>query len=130
MTYRARYLANMSAEAALDLLLTDETNPRSIAFQIAALDAHVAQLPREHASPRRAPAERAVLSALTSTRLSDVEVLCRAHQDGRRTALLNLLNRLGHDLRSFSDAVGQAYFSHLAAARPVDAVAATGGSPL
>ena len=36
MTYRSRYLARLQPEAVLDLLVTDETNPRSIVFQLGA----------------------------------------------------------------------------------------------
>ena len=34
MTYRNRYATNLQVGPLLDLLLTDETNPRSIAFQL------------------------------------------------------------------------------------------------
>ena len=37
MTYRTRYLTTLQAGPLLDLLLTDETNPRSIAFQLSVL---------------------------------------------------------------------------------------------
>ena len=37
MTYRRRYLATLQVAPVVDLLLTDETNPRSVVFQIAAL---------------------------------------------------------------------------------------------
>ena len=33
MTYRSRYLANLQLAAVLDLLLTDEINPRSLAYR-------------------------------------------------------------------------------------------------
>ena len=34
MTYRSRYLANLQIPAVLDLLLTDDTNPRALAYQL------------------------------------------------------------------------------------------------
>ncbi|MEM9659688.1 MAG: circularly permuted type 2 ATP-grasp protein, partial [Planctomycetota bacterium] len=37
MTYRSRYLADLREEPLVDLLLVDETNPRSIGFQLAAI---------------------------------------------------------------------------------------------
>ena len=45
MTYRARYQAAPQLAAVLDLLLCDETNPRSAVYQIATLDEHIAHLP-------------------------------------------------------------------------------------
>ena len=35
MTYRRRYLSSLRAEAVLDLVVEDETNPRSLATQLA-----------------------------------------------------------------------------------------------
>ena len=54
ITYRRRYGGELQAVPALDLLLTDETNPRSLAFQLVALDEHVAHLPGERARVARA----------------------------------------------------------------------------
>lgn len=51
MTYRSRYLANLQLSAALDLLLTDETNPRSLAYQLVQLAEHVERLPRQRTQP-------------------------------------------------------------------------------
>src|SRR5262249_49564935 len=50
MTYRRRYLAQPQWPAVLDLLLADESNPRSLAFQVAALADHSANLPRDDAA--------------------------------------------------------------------------------
>ncbi len=58
MTYRSRYLADLQVAATLDLLLTDETNPRSVAYQLVAVAEHVESLPRDRAAStgRRAAA--------------------------------------------------------------------------
>ena len=53
MTYRSRYLARVQLGPVLDLLLTDETNPRSVAFQIVECVAHVEQAAARFASQRR-----------------------------------------------------------------------------
>ena len=47
MTYRNRYATNLQLGPVLDLLVTDETNPRSIGYQLAALSAHVERAPRQ-----------------------------------------------------------------------------------
>ncbi len=44
MTYRSRYSSRFKLGAVLDLLICDETNPRSIAYQLAECVAHVEQL--------------------------------------------------------------------------------------
>src|SRR5690606_33043080 len=46
LTYRARYLSSLQVGPVVDLVLTDETNPRSLVFQVNALRDHVEQLPR------------------------------------------------------------------------------------
>src|SRR5258706_444489 len=43
MTYRRRYFAQPQWPTVLDLLLTDETNPRSLVFQINSLAEHAAR---------------------------------------------------------------------------------------
>jgi uncharacterized alpha-E superfamily protein len=46
MTYRARYRTVFQLAPVLDLLLVDESNPKSLAFQLGHLAEHVAHLPR------------------------------------------------------------------------------------
>ncbi len=55
MTYRRRYLSMIQAAPVLDLLLSDETNPRALAFQLAALADGIDHLPRDPALPGAAP---------------------------------------------------------------------------
>ena len=46
ITYRSRYLVGLASHPVIDMVLFDEYNPRSVAFQIARLDAEVAALPK------------------------------------------------------------------------------------
>jgi uncharacterized circularly permuted ATP-grasp superfamily protein/uncharacterized alpha-E superfamily protein len=116
MTYRRRYHGGAQAAAVLDLLLADETNPRSLAFQMTALADDVERLPRAADLPGRSPEQRLMLSALSALRLADVAQLAQADQ-GRRTALEDLLRRLGAALPAVSDALTQTYLSHLQTSR-------------
>jgi uncharacterized alpha-E superfamily protein len=45
ITYRSRYLDSISLTPVRDLVILDPYNPRSAAFQVAALKAHIADLP-------------------------------------------------------------------------------------
>jgi uncharacterized alpha-E superfamily protein len=45
ITYRARYLEGIALVPVRDLVILDPYNPRSVAFQIHALKAHLASLP-------------------------------------------------------------------------------------
>ena len=46
MTYRSRYLGVFQIVPFVDLLLLDQANPRSAAFQLAAIESHLRELPR------------------------------------------------------------------------------------
>ncbi len=117
MTYRRRYRSALQTAPVLDLLLADETNPRSLAYQLAALFGHVGDLPREHAGPRRASEEGLVMLALTDLRLADLEILASANNEGVRTNLDDLLTKLADQLPLFSDKITENYLTHVQAVR-------------
>src|SRR4029079_7848751 len=100
MTYRNRYLTTLQLAPLLDLLLTDETNPRSVAFQAAALSAHVDALPRGVTQLLLGGEQRISLGLLTDLRLCDVYSLALGDTDGLRSSLHDFLNRCAAHLRS------------------------------
>jgi uncharacterized alpha-E superfamily protein len=114
MTYRRRYLSSLRAEAVLDLVVEDETNPRSLATQLAALVDDVDHLPRSAAG--RSPEQRFALAALGSVRLAEPERLA-AVEEGTRPALRDLLAHVSGWLPILSDAITQQYLSHLQTSR-------------
>src|SRR5262245_13073414 len=103
MTYRRRYLGSLHTAPVLDLLLADESNPRSVAFQLRALAEHVENLPRDSSLPRRSPEERIVMAALTTIRLADADLLATVDSAHMRPNLRELLARLDADLPVLSD---------------------------
>jgi len=119
ITYRRRYRGELQAVPVLDLLLTDETNPRGLVFQLVAIDDHVARLPERRGGAERSPEQRFALAALSRVRLADVRELCRV-EDGKRLRLEELLARCTEDLRGFSDALTRSYLSHAGEARRVE----------
>jgi len=112
MTYRNRYLGVIEPAPLVDLLVTDETNPRSVAFQFAALADHVEAMPRADASPVLSGERRAVLEALGAIRLADVEALAAAGSSGDRPALHRLLELLGAAADDFSESLSHRYLVH------------------
>jgi uncharacterized alpha-E superfamily protein len=58
MTYRARYRTAFQLAPVLDLLIVDESNPKSLAFQSASWSAHVEHLPRQERPALCQPEER------------------------------------------------------------------------
>ncbi len=118
MTYRRRYQGSVQTAAVLDLLLADESNPRSLVFQFAALADDVEFLPRDTSSQtRRSPEQRLMLSSLTELRLADAERLAQPDESGERPLLKELFDRLSANLPALSDALTQAYLSHLQTSR-------------
>jgi uncharacterized alpha-E superfamily protein len=101
ITYRSRYLVGPALAPVRDLAVLDPYNPRSVAFQVAALNDHIAALPslKEHGlieRPQRlAVALQATLTTAEAATL-DVTTLFALEQ-----SLLNL-----------ADAIGLHYFPH------------------
>jgi uncharacterized circularly permuted ATP-grasp superfamily protein/uncharacterized alpha-E superfamily protein len=122
MTYRNRYPGVLEAAPLIDLLVIDETNPRSIGFQFAALADHVAALPDDDSSPVLSGERRAVMAAVGQLRLADVERLAAVDDRGARGELAALLGRLDALIREFSDAVTHRYLVHSAPRRQLGAV--------
>jgi uncharacterized circularly permuted ATP-grasp superfamily protein/uncharacterized alpha-E superfamily protein len=112
ITYRSRYRGFVAFEPVLDLVLTDETNPRSIVFQLVAIDQHLAALPRSERGVGLAPAARTALRALTSVRLADFTLLGRVSHAGKREKLDELLAALEADLPLFADQLTLSYLAH------------------
>lgn len=110
MTYRSRYLMTPVATPVLDLLLLDETNPRSAAFQLKELAEHCRLLPSE--GPYRTAEQRLVLRMLASLQLAEVTELAARDEQGRRPALGRLLDELARGLPELSDVIGRTYFAH------------------
>jgi uncharacterized circularly permuted ATP-grasp superfamily protein/uncharacterized alpha-E superfamily protein len=122
MTYRYRYLTSLQLAPALDLLLTDESNPRSVGFQLSALSDHVRELPNKGVDPLRNPETRLVLAVQTSLRLVDVEGLAVADSQGLRRDLQNFLDQMMTQLRQLSGSITHAYLTHTRPSRQLGSV--------
>jgi uncharacterized alpha-E superfamily protein len=115
MAYRSRYYTTLQPLAVLDVLMADETNPRSLDFQLA----HLADLYER--LPRHLPSElQAMRGALTLLRSFDLRTL-RYPLPGDTGAvngndglarLERFLRGLEQLLRSWSNNLSSRYFSH------------------
>lgn len=117
MTYRSRYLTTLQFAPVLDLLLTDDTNPRSVLYQLVALTQHVQHLPQDAAQPVLSQAQRLTLMALTSLQLAEIDALCIVSSDGKRHRLATFLAQLLDYLPALGETITHQYFSHAAPAR-------------
>jgi uncharacterized alpha-E superfamily protein len=111
MTYRSRYLNIFQTIPFLDLLLLDDANPRSVAFQLSTIENHLRELPRITLAQRSdlpgsiASEIRAAVANSHPTRLA----VCEA---GVRPALGELIDTIRNDMGTLSDAIADAYFQH------------------
>jgi uncharacterized circularly permuted ATP-grasp superfamily protein/uncharacterized alpha-E superfamily protein len=108
--YRRRYRDRPTIEATLDLLLLDETNARSLAYQLKELHRIIAALPGQGGRPRKQEL-RLIIEASTLLSLTDAETLGTADTTGRSRLDL-LLASIGKSLYEASDALSESYFTH------------------
>ncbi len=108
ITYRSRYRLDPMLPLVLDLLLLDEANPRSLAFQLAAISRHLDSLPDAKRGVSLPEDRRQILTALSSIRLADVEAIAR---EPSRAALGKLMQDLMQLLPELSNAIARHYFN-------------------
>jgi uncharacterized circularly permuted ATP-grasp superfamily protein/uncharacterized alpha-E superfamily protein len=111
LTYRQRYLTSMQPVPVVDLLLLDDSNPRSVIFQIVSLGKHVERLPSKQAGVGMPLEQRMVLECVTSLRLADPEKLCETDSSGKRENLRALCVHLAEQLEDTSDVISQAHLA-------------------
>ncbi len=112
MTYRSRYLANLQLSAVLDLLLTDETSPRSLAYQFEQLSEHVEQLPRGKSEPGYSAEQRYAMTLRNSVRMLDIQAIAEAHSLGDHSELQKLTAEWESTLPRLSEAISHRYLIH------------------
>ena len=115
MTHRRRYFARPQWSGVLDLLLADESNPRSVAFQLGVLQAEVAELPPVESLAAGPRESELLIRAMTRLQAADILELGQAEADGPPAALIRLLNDLALDLWAVSNALTHHYFVHATA---------------
>ncbi len=111
MTYRRRYRYGVKIPELLDLVIYDENNPRSLAFQLSKLERHIANLPHQNESGSRTELERLTLETATLIRLIDVNRLAQVDEkSNKRESMENFLGVLSTRLTALSDALTATYF--------------------
>jgi uncharacterized circularly permuted ATP-grasp superfamily protein/uncharacterized alpha-E superfamily protein len=108
ITYRSRYRLDPMLPLVLDLLLLDETNPRSLAYQLVGISGHLAALPQSQQGAGLTEERRLILSLLTAVRLADVEAFAA---DPTRRELRAAMGEQLHLLPQLTTAIERRYFS-------------------
>jgi uncharacterized alpha-E superfamily protein len=109
ITYRTRYLGTLQVPLVLDLLLTDETNPRSAAYQLVSLGDHLEKLPRADVSAVRPEEVRITLRGLSLVQLADVRDLAL---ESPRSQLDALLAELEDTAPRLAESLTRSYLTH------------------
>jgi uncharacterized alpha-E superfamily protein len=111
MTYRRLFFDRPRAPGVLALLIRDESNPRSLTFQLRVLREHTEAL---KVSSRNAVASDSLQIRSISDAIESVDFtgLAAQHAAGAAKPLLDLLNAWMEELAKFSDQVTSRYFSH------------------
>lgn len=111
--YRRRYRSFIQLPMVLELLLQDETHPRSLVYQLQQLSGHIGALPRERGNARLSEEERLILRGYTDLRLLNVPELIKTDDEASVYAELeSVLSTLTELLWRLYEVLAQAYFSH------------------
>ena len=101
ITYRSRYLVGPLLAPVRDLVVLDTYNPRSVAFQIAALNEHIASLPSMREGGLIDPPHRLAVTLQAAMTAGEAEAFDTKALFALEQNLLNL-----------ADAIGSHYFPH------------------
>jgi uncharacterized alpha-E superfamily protein len=112
ITYRSRYNLLPNIAAVYDLVLLDDTSPRSLLYQFNQLVKHFDRLPRERQSALPTPGQRLLLDSATRLRLADPLELARLTSGWGECTFTEVIHRIGASLPKLSDAIAVSYFSH------------------
>lgn len=111
--YRRRYRSQLYPAAILDLLLFDETNPRSVGYMLKRLETQIHHLPHPDTSPFRSQEARLIIQATSHLHLVDLDTLLDLEKSAESQAALGeLLEQLLTPLNALSDAVSHSHFTH------------------
>jgi uncharacterized circularly permuted ATP-grasp superfamily protein/uncharacterized alpha-E superfamily protein len=117
ITYRSRYPTGLQTDLVLDLLIADESNPRSVGFQLATLLHQIIRLQENEEGNQDSTEHGLALKAVNSVRSSVMAELSRRDAEGNFPALEELVDQLKMTLWEISDALTGRYFSNLTASR-------------
>ncbi|MCV2401585.1 circularly permuted type 2 ATP-grasp protein [Marinomonas sp. C2222] len=130
ISFRRRYRNRARVAYGLDLLMIDETNPRSLLYQLNLLGKYIQELPRnEIRTAGLSPENKVILKALNSIQLADLEALAKVDEISEsRQALEELMIDLQEQLEEFTVLISDKYFDHTAG--PQSLITAIGDSSL
>jgi uncharacterized alpha-E superfamily protein len=114
ISFRRRYRTQVEVEYGLDLLMVDETNPRSLFYQVNLLRRYIDELPRSETSLRgMSPEIRLIIKSLNDIQLADLNYLAQIDDNTQKREHLNaLMADLQTQLEAFTCKISDKYFDH------------------
>jgi uncharacterized alpha-E superfamily protein len=100
ITYRLRYVMVAAPAPVIDLVVLDPNNPRSVAYQLARIEAHLAALPQRSGGGRLSPPEQIATALAAQIRTADAAALDEMTLFAAEEALMKL-----------GDALASSYFT-------------------
>jgi len=113
MTYRSRYRSQVDARLVMNLLLLDESNPRSVAYQLLHIERSVRSLPGMRRADHSNPLLKLVAAGLSRLRLVEPGDLLD-HQPNQRQSLKKFVMILEEIIAKISTSLSASYFTHTA----------------
>lgn len=116
LTYRFRYRGSPQPLPALDLILFDPANPRSLAYQLKELDRDLRNLPKSDKAtqsdvPR--PAHRIILRALHFLETELLSTEEGVAEEDELARLVSFLGNLLEEMPNFTEKLGWEFFTHV-----------------
>jgi len=90
ITYRLRYVMVAARAPVIDLVVLDPNNPRSVAYQLARIELHLAALPKRSDDSRLSPPEQIATALATQIRTADAAALDEATFAAAEASLMKL----------------------------------------
>ena len=100
ITYRLRYVMVAARAPVIDLVALDPNNPRSVMYQLARIETHLATLPKRGGDGRLSPSEQVATALSARMRTTEAEAVDEA-----------VLVEIEGELMRLSDAIAGAYFT-------------------
>jgi uncharacterized alpha-E superfamily protein len=121
MTYRSRYLNVFQLVPFVDLMMLDENNPRSCAYQLAVIENHLRELPRITLA-QRSDVPRTIAHEMRAAAANANPARLAFCEHGARPGLIELTDAIASSAAELSDAIADAYFQHASRSRTGGAV--------
>lgn len=112
LTYYRRYGVKLHSAPITDLLMCDESNPHSVAYQAALIEKTVNELPQATDVIFFTPLDKEILKLTSELRLVDIYNLVK-ELDGKRQMLADYCDTRIKEFENIEEMLSREYFNHI-----------------